>query len=162
MRLSGPLRSLAQRLHVTFARDPICSWFVGFENACSRAKTHAILTSLNYVHIYARYFEWCQFLWRPKMRICKVQKAVYQQYVNCLINTWVFASLTMAVNNVRHGFLCKNIGIKHDFLWIDICWTLRVVLKPEPERRGLNDLIPENHVGLQLLHKIILRKGQVL
>ena len=28
---------------------------VGFENACSRAKTYVILTSLNYVHSYARY-----------------------------------------------------------------------------------------------------------
>ena len=30
--------------------------FVGFENACSRAKTYVILTSLNYVHFYARYY----------------------------------------------------------------------------------------------------------
>ena len=29
--------------------------FVGFEKACSRAKTYVILTSLNYVHFYARY-----------------------------------------------------------------------------------------------------------
>ena len=29
--------------------------FVGFEKACSRAKTYAILTSLNYVNFYARY-----------------------------------------------------------------------------------------------------------
>ena len=29
--------------------------FVGFEKACSRAKTYVIPTSLNYVHFYARY-----------------------------------------------------------------------------------------------------------
>ena len=29
--------------------------FLGFENACSRAKTNVILTSLNYVHFYAHY-----------------------------------------------------------------------------------------------------------
>ena len=29
--------------------------FVGFENACSRATTYVILTSLNYVHFYAFY-----------------------------------------------------------------------------------------------------------
>ena len=27
--------------------------FVGFENACSRAETYVIITSLNYVHSYA-------------------------------------------------------------------------------------------------------------
>ena len=32
------------------------------------------------------------------------------------------------------------IGIKHDFLCINICWALREVLKPEPERRGLQHL----------------------
>ena len=29
--------------------------FTGFENACSRAKTYVILTSLNYVNSFARY-----------------------------------------------------------------------------------------------------------
>ena len=29
--------------------------FVGYENACSRAKTYIILTSLNYVHFYVCY-----------------------------------------------------------------------------------------------------------
>ena len=28
--------------------------FVDFENACSKAKTYVILTSLNYIHFYAR------------------------------------------------------------------------------------------------------------
>ena len=27
-------------------------------------------------------------------------------------------------------------GIKHVFLYINICWTQRVMLKPEPERRA--------------------------
>ena len=30
--------------------------FVGFEKVCSRAKTYVILTSLIYIHFYARYF----------------------------------------------------------------------------------------------------------
>ena len=29
--------------------------FLGFEKACFRARTYVILTSLNYVHVYARY-----------------------------------------------------------------------------------------------------------
>ena len=29
--------------------------FVGFEKACSRAKTYVILMSLNYIHFYAHY-----------------------------------------------------------------------------------------------------------
>ena len=29
--------------------------FVAFENACSRAKTYPILTTLNYVHFYGHY-----------------------------------------------------------------------------------------------------------
>ena len=35
--------------------------FVGFKNACSRAKSYVILTSLNYVYFYARYCLWRQF-----------------------------------------------------------------------------------------------------
>ena len=30
--------------------------FVGFEKACFRAKTYVILTSLNYIHFYTRYY----------------------------------------------------------------------------------------------------------
>ena len=38
-------------------------------------------------------------------------KSLHQQHVNCLsvINTWVFGGLIMAVNSVRHSFLCNNI-----------------------------------------------------
>ena len=32
------------------------------------------------------------------------------------------------------------IGIKHDFLCINICWAPREVLKSEPERRGFQHL----------------------
>ena len=31
--------------------------------------------------------------------------------MNCLINAWVLAGLNMAVNSVRHGFLCNNNGL---------------------------------------------------
>ena len=62
--------------------------FVGFENACSRAKAYVVLTSLDYVKSYARY-------------------------------------------------CCYNIGIKHVFYALNICWILRVVLKFEPERQGV-------------------------
>ena len=33
-----------------------------------------------------------------------------------------------------------NIGIKHGFLCINICWAPREMLKPEPERRGFQPL----------------------
>ena len=39
----------------------------------------------------------------------------------------------------RHNASRKSettIGIKKVFLCINICWTPRVVLKPEPEKRG--------------------------
>ena len=56
--------------------------FVCFEKACSRAMTYVILTSLNYVHFYTHYCWWRQFLWRPRMRICKVQKP-------CINSAWI-------------------------------------------------------------------------
>ena len=64
--------------------------FVGFENACSRANTYVILTSLNYVHFYACLCWWRLLLWRPRMRTCKVQKS-------CINNTWIAWLI--------HGFL---------------------------------------------------------
>ena len=69
--------------------------FVGFENACSRVKNYVILTSLNYVHFYARYCWWRQLLWRPRMRICKVQKP-------CINSTWIAWLI--------HGFCPFNHG----------------------------------------------------
>ena len=44
--------------------------FVGFENACSRAKTYVILTSLTYVYFYARY-------------CCDSLECVYIKYKSC-------------------------------------------------------------------------------
>ena len=40
----------------------------------------------------------------------------------------------------------NNIGIKHDFLCINICWALREVLKPEPERGPAVVNVSEKHV----------------
>ena len=34
-----------------------------------------------------------------------------------------------------------NIGIKHGFLCINICWAPREMLKPKPERRGFQSLL---------------------
>ena len=43
--------------------------------------------------------------------------------------------------NDRYVFsFSVNIGIKHEFLCINICWAQREVLKPEPERRGFQHL----------------------
>ena len=56
--------------------------FVGFENACTRAKTYVILTSLNYVNFFAPYCWWCWFMWWHRMRICKVQKL-------CINSMWI-------------------------------------------------------------------------
>ena len=64
--------------------------FVNFENTCSRAKTYLILTSLNYIHFYARYCWWHQFLWWPRMHIFKVQKP-------CINRLWIAWFI--------HGFL---------------------------------------------------------
>ena len=64
--------------------------FVGFEKACSRAKTYIILMSLNRVQFYARYCWWRQFLWRSWMRLWKVQKP-------CINSTWIAWLI--------HGFL---------------------------------------------------------
>ena len=50
------------------------SWCLRETSTCSRAKTYVLLTSLNYVHFFARYCWWRQFLWRPRLRVCKVQK----------------------------------------------------------------------------------------
>ena len=79
--------------------------FVGFDNAWFRAKTSVIITSLNYVHSYARHFL------TAKNAYMQSTKAVHQQHVNCLINTWVFASKNMAVNSVRRSFLCNYMGL---------------------------------------------------
>ena len=42
-------------------------------------------------------------------------------------------------------FICSNynfnVGIKHVFLCINICWALRMVLKPNLEGEGFNDPI---------------------
>ena len=55
------------------------------------------------------------------------------------------------------------IGIKHVFLCINICWTRRVVWKPEPQgevlttTKGSSDVnVSENHVMSLSLHKVIL------
>ena len=56
---------------------------VGFVNACSRAlKTYVILTSLKYDTFYSCYCWWRQFLWRPRMRVRKVQKP-------CINSMWI-------------------------------------------------------------------------
>ena len=46
----------------------------------------------------------------------------------------------MAVNSVRHRFLCNNIGINHDFPFINIRKVPREVLKTEGEARGFRYL----------------------
>ena len=54
-----------------------------------------------------------------------------------------------------------NIGIKHDFLRINICLAPTEMLKPEPERRGFQPLprgpadvnVSEKHVWSLLLHR---------
>ena len=78
--------------------------FVGLKKACSRAKTYAILTSLNYDHFYGRYCWWRQFLWQHRMHICKVQKP-------CVISAWIAWLI--------HGFLSVKtwllIACKTDF-----------------------------------------------
>ena len=47
------------------------------------------------------------------MRICKVKKAVHQQHMNGLINTWVFASQNMTVDRWGMAFYAIIEFIKH-------------------------------------------------
>ena len=56
-------------------------------------------------------------------------------------NNFYHMTSRLGVNKAMHKNLSTTIyiGIKHVFLCINICWTPRVVLKPKPERRGLND-----------------------
>ena len=93
--------------------------FEGFRNACSRAKTYVILTSLNNVHFYARYCWWRQCLRRPRMRICKVQKP-------CINRTWIAWLI--------HGFLpvktwlliaCDTAFYAIMYIWYSICFKSR-------------------------------------
>ena len=63
---------------------------------------------LCWLHIVGNLMHWLIYD-VSKMRICKVKKDVHQQHVNCLINTWVFASKNMAINSVRHVTLCNII-----------------------------------------------------
>ena len=95
--------------------------FTSFEKNCSRAKTYVILTSLNYVHFSARYCWWCQFLWLPRLGICKVQKPC----INSTWITWLIHGLwNMAVNSMWHSFLCNNNWIL--FVWNIWCYPLQL------------------------------------
>ena len=64
--------------------------FVAFENACSRANTNVFLTSLNFVHFYARYCWWRHFYDGLECVYVKYESHASTD-VSCLINTWVFA-----------------------------------------------------------------------
>ena len=82
--------------------------FVGFENTYSRAKTYVMLTSLNYVYSMQVTVDTVNFCDDLECIYAKYEKSVQQQHLNCLINTWGFTVLNMAVNSVRQGFLCDN------------------------------------------------------
>ena len=93
--------------------------FIGFENACHRAKTYVILTPINYVLFYACYCWCCQFLWRLSMRICKVQKP-------CINSTWI-AWLIHGFSLVKTWLLIAchtafyaliHINIRHHLQWL--------------------------------------------
>ena len=60
--------------------------FVGFEEVRSRAKTYVILTFIS-MHFTVDDANFCDNL----KCLYVSTKAVHQQYLNCLINTWVFA-----------------------------------------------------------------------
>ena len=56
----------------------------------------------------------------PRMGIPKV-KAVDQQHVNCLVNTWVCVGLNMTVNSLRQGFLYNtvlHVCLKSNFTYL--------------------------------------------
>ena len=62
-----------------------------------------------------------------------------QLFLNCIMGNLniytIFIVPLLANYQVCMGFHSRynNIGIKHDFLYINICWVPRVALKPEQE-----------------------------
>ena len=56
------------------------------------------------------------------------------EFVKMLCDAGADVNMLVRVNN--YFWVGFNIGIKHAFLCINICWAPRVVLKPEPGRRG--------------------------
>ena len=56
-----------------------------------------------------------------------------------------------------HKACMSNIGFKHVFLCINICWTLRVVLKPEPERGLADASVSENHQKTMFGHYYFIK-----
>ena len=92
--------------------------FVGFENACSRAKTYVILTSLNYIQLYACYCWWRQFLWWLRIHKCsKVQKPLF----NSMWLAWLI-----------HGFL----PVKKTWLLIACNMTFYPIISIECTESG--------------------------
>ena len=103
--------------------------FVGFENACYRAKAYIILKSLNYVHIYAPYCWWCQLLSQPKMYIYVKYKSMWIAWLIhrfLPIKTW----LLIACDTAFYGIISLK---KHFFcLWEWLCFT-QVLLYSSPQ-----------------------------
>ena len=62
----------------------------------------------------------------PLMQKCRINWACEHT------NEWIAQYLHTCVNHAHTPYI--SIGIKHVFLCINISWTQRVVLKPEPER----------------------------
>ena len=54
--------------------------------------------------------------------------------------TSLFLTIFQYFLNLSPSYIAMNIGIKHDFLCINICWAPREVLKPEPEKGGFQHL----------------------
>ena len=54
---------------------------------------------------------------------------IYQKYILDLEVGIAFYNIYIVLMH-----MCNNIGIKHGFLCINICWAPREMLKPEPER----------------------------
>ena len=82
-------------------------------------------------------------------------KETYTQQLNIL---YIFSSYIFS--RCIEVFI---MGIKHDFLCINICRASREILKPEPKRRGFQPLprgpvdvnVSEKHVWSLLLHRIM-------
>ena len=62
-----------------------------FENTASRAKTNIILTLWHNICYCVCNWWWRQFLRWPRNAYMLNCKAVYEQHMNCLVNTWICA-----------------------------------------------------------------------
>ena len=80
--------------------------FVGFEYACFRAKTYLTLTSIIYVHFYARYCWWRHFcddlecVYVKYKSRASTARELPDWYMGLSVKTWLLISIWFILNTV--------------------------------------------------------------